>query len=99
MPPHVKAAFLTNLRSGRYKQIRRIYVDPENRSCACALGVLLLTLNEPLVQVGASMMPVHWTDVLRKTSLTLEQCMTIIHLNDRDELTFAQIADYVEEKF
>ena len=105
MKTDLKAAWVQALRSGDYAQGTGQLHDP-NRDCHCALGVLGQLLAEDgearWSADGTELFPLHFPFdpdefiSARLTGLTPEEQGDIVHLNDTQRRSFAEIADWIE---
>lgn len=101
MNKEIKAKWLEALRSGRYKQGRTLLrsIDDEY----CCLGVLCDIVDPDgwiNHKAGYSIRDGHYSvlgkDIRAQTSIAISDCIILMNLNDRDRLSFSQIADWIE---
>jgi len=93
MDAQLKAKWVEELRLGRYQQVRGIL---EDCGSFCCLGVLLKIQGVDVenwreLQKESSVLPVQ-----NGAGLTTTQMLTLAKLNDDGELSFPEIADYIE---
>lgn len=98
MRAEVKKAWVDALRSGKYKQGRGALRSGGNEYCC--LGVLIDVLGIDWYPPSDSVMGDSYSI---EDSFTYEPKLhpldssTLIMMNDEDEMSFAEIADYIEE--
>jgi hypothetical protein len=101
MTPEVKAKTCELLRSGTIKQITGQLVDGEG--CRCVLGVIALAGDIPhdtdqtLDAEGNTYDRAY--EGFGSVGLTNDDCVSLYIMNDRDQLTFPQLADVLEADF
>lgn len=94
MSAEVKADWLEELRSDHYRQIKGGYGfnDDDGTKCRCAIGVLLFDV----LGVPLNVSDEHEFNSLSQALSGPEQGI-IQSLNDREGLTFDEIADRIEQ--
>ena len=112
MNPRIKANWIAALRSGKYRRTTHSLRDqrPGKHIGYCCLGVLCDTLKEELkgkwditrafnyhINNEANCITGTLGDNLAKyVELTPRSEATLIKMNDKEELSFKEIADYIE---
>lgn len=99
MDATLKTRWVEALRSGQYEQTTDYqFRDPDRKNCFCAMGVLA-NLIDPGNWDGTN-----WGEdvclpdmTLQAIGLTYEVQSKVMHMNDGEELSFAEIANYIEE--
>ena len=97
-----KKNYLEGLRSGEYDQIRGEYVDGifDNMPCVCAIGLYLCQINgakeveDACACNDTASLDFGWMLREQDENNLIDD---IISLNDDEEYTFEQIADWIEE--
>ena len=89
MPIEVRDRWVAALRSGEYEQGQGQF---ELKGRYCCLGVLCDVLGQPTT------LPHDDNYDLVQEFLGWEQLRELVHLNDTERSTFAEIADHVERK-
>lgn len=96
MKPEIKTKWIAALRSGEYQQVQQ---DLHNDEGYCCLGVLQSVLAQELIELpaddGDSFLKVE--PCLELTGLTFTDQKTLWRMNDDDEKSFDEIADYIEQ--
>jgi hypothetical protein len=99
MTPETKAAWIAELRSGRYEQARNSYADGDGKCCLTVLAVTQrpdkFYTTEMQLMVGDR--PATDYDLIDEFGLTWTQVAEAITMNDGEMLNFERIADRVEE--
>jgi hypothetical protein len=106
MNAEIKTKWVNALRSGKYKQGKNVLRDDEN-DCFCSLGVLCdIVMPEGWnkysdtglqngMHLGSRTYPE--TEILQEAGLNDYQCKYLTNMNDLDNRTFVEIADYIEK--
>lgn len=111
MKPEVKAKWIEDLRSGKYKQAKRVLRSGDNGYCC--IGVLcesasLCKWSETPKPVELSATGAYFAfengmysmidDAMADSvGLNMETCRQLARMNDNDGATFEQIAKWIEE--
>lgn len=98
MTPQLKAKWIEALRSGEYKQTTGIlrYVDNGEESFCC-MGVLCEVVGVPRASVGYSFDGgLYEVAGLPASMLPRERQAHLVTMNDHEEKTFSEIADWIE---
>ena len=88
MTPELKARWIVALRSGEYTQGRNALNPATN--CYCCLGVLCIVLKRP------DLLLLSYEHLRKASGLTISETDGCVDLNDVAQLSFNQIADYIE---
>jgi hypothetical protein len=101
MDTDIKTKWVAALRSGKYKQGKKTLKSHDDRYCC--LGVLCELMGvvwesyqgDTYYYVDGMYCAMPPVEVADKAGLTLDEMVTLGHMNDRGE-TFARIADHIE---
>ena len=88
MTPELKARWIVALRSGEYTQGRHALRTKKGRYCC--LGVLCMVLERP------DLTSTNYEHLRKASGLTISETDGCVDLNDVAQLSFNQIADYIE---
>ena len=94
----LKDAWILALRSGKYTKGKRQFKT--SNGAYCCLGVLCMVLKHPEWIHGTRQKVDNYVALRRESGLTTAETDKLGHINDYggdSELTFQQIADYIEQ--
>lgn len=113
MNPELKEKWVSALRSGKYKQGTCSFRNKEKDGSEnyCCLGVLADVIDPTAWKLSLEYDTWNWffandrhdnaafsSEPLDKAGMTDTEQWVLIRMNDREDTTFAEIADYIEEK-
>lgn len=88
----IKKKWLTALRSGKYKQA---YGQLKLGDCYCCLGVLCVVAGIKISEYGDDEIEGDYTNIY-KALKNKDMASTLWRMNDTENKTFSEIANYIE---
>ena len=98
MTPELAKKWADALRSGRYKQGQR-YLCDEDEDTYCCLGVLYEVVNGRKPDTRLSVLSDEVYDLELSYGLSYADEVAFVQMNDDDEQSFKEIADYIERRW
>ena len=96
MDKDLKVKWVKALRSGEYKQCRN---DWMNGGCFCCVGVLLSITGSSMDDPRGEALELIGLSMERDDNSSSTRLQVLINLNDIEEKSFSEIADYIEAHY